>query len=75
MKTDGQAYLAELLREVERLRGLKRTKLFRINEQISDDVADYVIRFFKADPEFEIEARKCYSCAHTWDIILSILIP
>jgi len=75
MKTDGQAYLAELLREVERLRSLHRTKLFRVNEQISDEVANYVVTFFSADPEFQIEARKCYSCAHTWDIILSILVP
>lgn len=67
---DENEYIQHLLSEIEVAKNKKLKGLFKINEQISSSTADAIKRYFKGNPEYSVELRKCKSCKNVWDIII-----
>lgn len=73
VKTDKQAYLQEILNDIERKKLEHKRTLFRINDRITDDVAKYIQEYFKGDPRYSLQMEKCKKCKNEWDVIIIFL--
>lgn len=65
-----QTYLQALLDEIEVARKKKAKGVFKINEQVSDIIVAEIKNYFKGDPEYSVEIKKCKRCKNVWDIFI-----
>jgi hypothetical protein len=73
MKTDKDAYLIELQKEIARLKDSGKKCLYRINDNVSENVISYVKAHFAKLPGYTLDIKKCWRCKNTWDIIITFV--
>jgi hypothetical protein len=65
-----EEYLAKILKEIDVAQEQHRNGVFKVNEKVSDNVANYVKNYLIANTKYRIEFRRCPSCKRTWDIMI-----
>jgi len=65
-----EEYLTKLLKEIELAQEQHRNGVFKINEKISNAVADYVKNYLIGNTKYRVEFKRCSHCTRTWDIII-----
>lgn len=69
---NGNEYLHGLIVELEKLRARGRHSLYRINDEISEDVLFNVRAYFENNPLYEINITKCTRYKNSYDIMITI---
>jgi hypothetical protein len=70
--SEKEAYLKDVLIEIERIKAHGGHSLYRISSLVSDKTARYIYRVFQGTPGYSAEIRKCSACKkNTWDIIIN----
>jgi hypothetical protein len=64
-------YVQKLLEEIEasKEKGLKT--VYRINDRMLKEVANYTKLFFSDKPEYNFEMKPCARCTNKWDVIIT----
>jgi len=70
METNPQKYLDGILSEIDRKKTKGGKGIYRMSNKISNEVADYVKRYFENNPIYNVEMHKCPACTNEWDIII-----
>jgi hypothetical protein len=70
---DKNAYLNNILEELEDLKKRGRHNLYRINDEISKDTLLLVSNYFIDNPLYEITIKKCVSFENSYDVMVTIL--
>jgi len=65
-------YIQQLMRELAYAKDNKRKGVFRINEKLPDALVKRLEMHVSKYPEYNFEAKKCYQCASTWDIMITL---
>jgi hypothetical protein len=73
VKVDKEAYLQEILTDIERRRLEHKRTVYRVNDRISDEVAEYVQNYFSDKKEYYLDMKKCKRSKNVWDVIIIIV--
>ena len=67
-----EEYIEGLLKELRetKLRNTASKGIFRIKDEISNQIADAVKRYFADNPLYYAELNKCAMCANTWEVLV-----
>jgi hypothetical protein len=65
-------YLNGLMVELEKLRVRGRHSLYRINDEVSEDILLNVRTYFENNPLYEINITKCARYKNSYDIMITI---
>jgi hypothetical protein len=66
-------YLQGLLKELAHAEARNRQGIYRINDKISNETADYVKKYFMDKPQYSLELRRCKSCMRSsYDVMITI---
>lgn len=71
MENNSEAYLKELIDEIEEKKEEGKKGVFRIGVSLHPEVAKYVKDYLYSKPEYLTEVHSCTGCNGTkWDIII-----
>lgn len=69
---DKEAYLDKLLKELEVLKKRGRRSLYKINEEISEELVNGVREYFSNNSLYEIYITKCKLYENSYDMVITI---
>jgi hypothetical protein len=64
-------YLQDLLAEITAIKERGGTTLYRINDWVMSGPVTYITNYFKSQPGYTIETKRCIRCSNQWDIIIT----
>lgn len=72
VQTDKEAYLQSILNGIASARGRYVRTYARARQRLSGEVARHVEKYFKNNPDYEFQMRKCAKCKNEYDIVILI---
>ena len=70
IKTNGEEYLNEILKEIELKKLQRKHIIYRINNKLTDQVVGFVKTYFNDKKEYDVEFIKCKKAKNVWDLII-----
>lgn len=68
---DRDSYIEGLLIEIEILKAKGRHSLYRINDEIPEDIAFYVEEYFANKTSYKVNVKKCLLYENSYDIMIT----
>ena len=67
---DQDVYLQGLLEQIEVLKSRGRRSLYRMNDEVSQEIIDYAVEYVKSNTDYKITIKKCLLYENSFDVMI-----
>lgn len=67
---DQDVYLQGLLEQIEVLKSRGRRSLYRMNDEVSQEIIDYAEEYIKSNTDYKITIKKCLLYENSFDVMI-----